>query len=391
MLFGVSGGIAAYKAADYARGLCALGARVIPILTRHALEFVSPLTFAALTGEEAHTDLFAEDRAASIPHVKLARSADLILVAPATANILAKAAHGLADDLLTTLLLSATGPVVFCPSMNPTMFAHLATQANLDRLSKLNYHIVKPGTGMTACGEKGRGRMAEWPAVRESVLTALTSQNLEGTNVLVAAGPTREAIDPVRFLSNRSSGRMGYAVAQVARRRGARVTLVSGPVVLPAPPGIELHQVENVREMEEAMKTLAPKARVIVMTAAVADYTPSEVAQNKIKKDASELVLRLVRTPDILTGLVKERRPNQLIVGFCAETHNLESEARRKVRVKGVDLLVANDVSQAGAGFDVPTNRVLLITPDKTVEAFPLLQKEVVAEKIWDRITALLG
>ena len=390
VLLGITGGIAAYKAADYSKKIRALGARVIPVMTGHATEFVSPITFAALTGEKVYTDLFCVDGAETIPHIELARSADLFLVLPATANILGKAANGLADDFLSTLLLAFSGPVLFSPSMNPAMYAHPATQANIERLKELGYKVIEPETGETACGDRGRGRLAEWPAVMETILKAITPQTLRGMNVLVSAGPTREYLDPVRYISNRSSGVMGYAMARVAFRRGARVTLVSGPVSIPPPPGIKLYPVENAGEMKDMIVKLSHDAHIIVMTAAVADYAPAVKADRKIKKDAAELHLDLVRTTDILSRLAKSRRGGQIIVGFCAETRDLKAQALTKIRRKGADLLIANDVSQPDAGFDSSNNRVLIVSADGEVDALPLLHKEEVGEKVWDRIQDLL-
>jgi phosphopantothenoylcysteine decarboxylase / phosphopantothenate---cysteine ligase len=390
VLLGITGGIAAYKAADYSKKIKALGARVIPLMTRHATEFVSPITFAALTGEKVYTDLFCVEGAETIPHIELARSADLFLVLPATANIIGKAANGLADDFLSTLLLAFSGPAIFSPSMNPSMYAHPATQANIKHLKALGYGVIEPETGETACGDRGRGRLPEWPVVREVMLKATTPQTLKGMNVLVSAGPTREYMDPVRYISNRSSGLMGYAMARVAFRRGARVTLVTGPVSIPHPPEIKLCPVETACEMEDIIIKLSQDAHVIIMTAAVADYTPAVKADQKIKKDAPELRLDLVRTNDILLQLVKSRKGRQIIVGFCAETQDLKAQAIKKIGLKGADLLIANDVSQPDAGFDVPNNRVLIVSADGDVEALPLLHKEEVGERIWDRIQDML-
>ncbi len=391
ILLGVTGGIAAYKAADYARRLMGLGAHIIPILTREAARFVGPVTFSALCGNEARVDLFAEDTPGSIPHIELARQADLFLIMPATANILAKCASGIADDLLTTILLCFKGPVLFCPSMNPTMYQNPATQSNLKRLIAFGYGIVEPDEGAAACGEQGRGRLARWQVIREAALSALTPRTLSGMKVLVTAGPTREPIDPVRFLSNRSSGLMGYAVAKVACRRGADVTLVTGPTDLSPPPAIEIIRVETAQEMGEAVGRIFPSVDVAVMSAAVSDYRPLIAKAEKIKKQQErKLILELVRTRDILSDMVRQKRPNQLIVGFCAETGDLEAKAIEKLREKRVDLMVANDVSEPGSGFDVETNRVLLITSEEEIESLPLLYKEEVAERVWDKVKRLI-
>ena len=390
VLLGVTGGIAAYRAADHTRELVRLGARVIPVLTRNAERFVSALTFSALAGEQAAVDVFDPGRFGPVPHISLAREADVFLVMPATADILAKAASGLAGDLLSALILAYDKPVLFCPSMNPSMYANPATRANLERLKAFGHRIVEPGEGGTACGEEGRGRLAPWDAIREAVLEQVAPRFLEGLHVLVTAGPTREPIDPVRYVSNRSSGLMGYALARVARRLGARVTLVSGPCALDPPHGVRVFRVETALEMLRAVEDAFPHADVLVMAAAVADYRPVESRDTKLKKDASRLLLALERTPDILALLASRRRPGQLIVGFCAETGDLEARALEKLARKGVDLLVANDVSEPGAGFDVATNRVLLISKEGEMEHLPLLYKEEVAERIWDRVRRLM-
>ncbi len=391
ILYGVTGGIAAYKAAEYARNLTKLGATVVPVLSRNARQFISPLTFSALTGQRSHTDLFDISGAETIPHVELARSADLFIILPATASIISKAANGLADDLISTLLLSYSGPVLFFPSMNPYMYRHAATQENLRTLGALGYGTVGPDVGETACGEVGQGRLVPWDIAREEIIAALTPSTLSGVKVVVSAGPTREPIDPVRFISNRSSGLMGYAMARVAKRRGAKVELVSGPVSLKGPPGVEFHGVETAAEMAGMVEGLSREADVVVMAAAVSDYTPRYPLDRKIKKSGSNLTLELKPVEDILSFLTSHRRSDQIIVGFCAETHDLEVNALKKKREKGVDLLVANDVSRPGAGFDVPTNEVLIIDPEEEIEQVPMLHKEEVAERIWDRIEELLS
>jgi phosphopantothenoylcysteine decarboxylase/phosphopantothenate--cysteine ligase len=390
VLLGITGGIAAYKAADYSRKIRSMGARVIPLMTGHATKFISPITFAALTGEKVYTDLFCGESAEAISHIKLARCADLFLVLPATANIISKAANGLADDFLSTLLLAFSGPVLFSPSMNPSMFSHPATQSNVERLKTLGYKVIEPGLGESACGDQGKGRLADWPVVREAILKATTLQTLKGINALISAGPTREYLDPVRYISNRSSGRMGYALAKVAFRRGAKVTLVSGPVAIPRPPQIEFFPVETARNMKDVIDRLSPHMQVIIMTAAVADYTPTIKFDRKIKKDSIKLQLDLKRTDDILSYLTKNRKDRQIIVGFCAETQNIKEQAIKKLRLKRPDLLIANDVSQLDAGFDSENNKVLIFSANGAVEALPLLHKEEVAERIWDRIQDLL-
>ncbi len=390
IILGVSGGIAAYKAAGYARELGRLGARIIPVMTRNAENFITPLTFAALTGEKVHTRTFDMEDAHEIPHISLAREADLMLFMPATANIIAKAAAGIADDLLSTLYLAYSGPAVFCPAMNPVMYQHFATRNNLDILRKRGHMVADAEQGDTACGERGPGRLASWEHIRETVIRSLTLQNLQGMKVLVTAGPTRERVDPVRFVSNRSSGRMGYAVAAEAWRRGACVTLVTGPCSISPPKGVRTILVESAADMARAVQSEAETADIVIMAAAVADYTPESVQETKIKKSSEQLVLVLKRTHDILAGLLQNRRQGQVIVGFCAETGNLKERALEKIRKKPVDLLVANDVSEPGSGFDVETNRVLLLDRDHNVQRLPLLAKEEVAVRIVDRVSALL-
>lgn len=389
ILLGVTGGIAAYKAGDYARRLIGLGARVLPVMTENATRFISALTISALTGEKVHVGLFDPDQAGSMQHISLAREADAFMVLPATADIIARASAGIADDLLSTLILSFRGPVIFFPSMNPAMYENPATRRNLASLCAAGHVVIEPETGKTACGEEGRGRLPDWPVVKQAVLKALTPQSLAGKTVLITAGPTREPIDPVRYISNRSSGRMGFDMAKVAYRRGARVMLVHGPVSIPAPPGVEVHPVETAQEMSDAVNVLSEHAHIIIMTAAVSDYTPVEKALQKIKKGADRLNLDLKKTNDILTELVKNRRKDQAVIGFCAETQNLEKEAIKKMVNKRPDLLVANDVSRQDAGFEVRTNKVLIVSRDLKVEDLPILDKEAVAEKIFDRIELL--
>jgi len=284
ILFGVTGGIAAYKAADHARGLMSMGARVIPILTKNAARFVTPLTFSAITGEKARTDLFDPDGAETIPHITLARKAELFVCMPATANFLAKAATGMADDLLTTITLATTAKRVVFPAMNPAMYENPVTQANIRRLREQGVVVVEPEEGPTACGETGKGRLPGWETIREEILAAVTPPDLEGFTVTVSAGPTREPLDPIRFLSNRSSGLMGYAIARIARRRRARVRLVSGPSSLPCPPGVDFFPVETAADMASAMGRFAKDSNVVIMAAAVADYTPAVRAGQKLKR-----------------------------------------------------------------------------------------------------------
>ncbi|MDA8161799.1 MAG: bifunctional phosphopantothenoylcysteine decarboxylase/phosphopantothenate--cysteine ligase CoaBC [Desulfobacteraceae bacterium] len=389
ILFGISGGIAAYKAGDFARGFIRLGAKVRPVMTANAAKFVSPLTISALTGEKVHLDMFDMATAETIPHISLARSADVFIVLPAAADMLAKAACGLADDLLSILLLSFRGAVVFFPSMNPAMYENRMTMRNMEILRAAGHVIAQPDAGMTACGEEGRGRLPEWPAVREIVLRAVTAQSLKGRTVIVTAGPTREPLDPVRFISNRSSGLMGFHMARIAYRRGADVVLIHGPVSAPPPPGVKTMSVETAKQMLDAVEGLSADADIIVMAAAVSDYAPLVKTEQKIKKCDEKISIDMTRTTDILARLVDRKKASQIIVGFCAETQNLEQEAVKKMANKRPDLLIANDVSRPDSGFDVNTNKVLILSRDLSAESLPLLDKEAVSEEIWDRIERL--
>ncbi len=392
IIFGISGGIAAFKAAEFARALYREGAEIVPVLTKNGARFITPLTLSALTGSRCLTGMFQEEEQEKIPHISYAKRADIFLVLPATADMLARAACGMADDLLTTMLLAFRGPVLFFPSMNPAMYEHPATQANIQRLKSLGYTVVEPGLGSVACGDFGPGRLPDYDTVHFHIRRAVTRQGLEGKKVMVTAGPTREPIDPVRFISNRSSGKMGYAVAKEAALRGAEVTLITGPVSIKPPPGTKVIRVESAAEMAQAVLSGAEGMDVIVMTAAVADYTPEERAESKIKKGPhQELTIRLKRTVDILSELGSGKRPGQILVGFCAETEELVENARKKLFSKGLDLIVGNNILEEGAGFDVDTNRVIILDREENLVELPLLPKEEIAEAIWHRIEELLA
>ena len=390
ILVGVSGSIAAFKAAGWVHALAGEEARVTVIMTRSAVRFVSELTFAALSANRVHVDMFSPDPDRAMAHITLARDADLILVAPATAHTIARLAGGLADDLLTTSVLAAAGkPVVICPAMNSAMYLHQATRDNILRLRQLGYLVVEPGCGRLACGEEGQGRLPEWECVREQLLACCTEQDLAGKKVLVTAGPTREDIDPARYISNRSSGKMGFAVARTARRRGAEVTLVTGPVDLDDPPYIKVVRVTSAREMRSAVLRCREEADVIVKAAAVADFRPAQSATHKVKKQTAPPVIDLVGNEDILAELGEGKRDDQLLVGFAAESRDLENEGRRKLRQKNLDLVVVNDISRSDAGFAADTNQVLLI--DRSgCRSLPLMSKEETADLIWDHIAGLL-
>ena len=388
ILFGITGSIAAFKAAGWVHALAKEEARVTVVMTRSATRFVSSLTFAALSGNRVYADMFAEGENEAMAHITLPQTTDIVLVAPATAQTIARLAHGMADDLLSTAVLASNVPVVVCPAMNSNMLAHPATQRNLDTLKELGYVVVDPDSGLLACGDEGAGRLPEWDGVREILLGLFAEDDLAGQEVLITAGPTREPLDPARYLSNRSSGKMGYALARTARRRGASVTLISGPVHLDPPPGVDLVQVLTAREMKEAVGKYADSSSVIVKAAAVADFRPIIVSEQKIKKVNAALQLELIPNPDILAGLGKKRKDNQLLVGFAAESNNHEVEGLRKLKDKNVDLMVVNDIMGEKTGFDVDTNQVTLISQDG-VEQLDLMSKEETANRIWNRVVSL--
>lgn len=394
IVLGVTGGIAAYKTIQVARDLTRLGGEVDVVLTRSAEKFVAPLTFEGVTGRPVLTDLFSAEGAAL--HVRLGRDADVVCVAPATADFIARAAHGRADDLICTTLLATRAPVVVCPAMNDRMYAHAQVQENLEHLrDRLGYQIAGPVEGALAVGEgAGPGRMIEPWQIEESIGRALgTDPALLGRQVLVTAGPTHEPIDPVRYVGNRSSGRMGYAIAQAAWRRGAEVTLVSGPSSLDPPFGVEVVRVETAQEMHDAVAARIGGSDVNVFSAAVADFRPADAKDSKVKRAATgdALTVDLTENPDVANDTRAARKAGSLNVGFALETDDMLAHAAEKLARKGFDLLVANDATEEGAGFDVSTNRVTLLTPDGSSEALPLLSKDEVAEEILDRVAPLLG
>jgi len=390
---GVSGGIAAYKAAEIVRLLQDRGIRVQVVMTAAAQEFVRPLTFAALSGEKVITSMFGSgsgDEAnveSAIEHIAIAQAIDALLVAPATADVLARFAQGIANDFLSTLYLATTAPVVVAPAMNVNMWNHAATQANLEILRKRGVRIVEPGQGYLACGMTGAGRLAENETIVAAVMEALgASQDLAGETVLVTAGPTREKIDPVRYLTNRSSGRMGYAIAEAALRRGARVLLVSGPTGIAAPGAAELTQVETAEEMLAAVLRLLPQSTVVIKTAAVADFRPKAAAAQKIKRKG-EMTLELEPTADILAEVARHKT-SQVVVGFAAETENVLENARKKLASKSLDAIVVNDVSREGVGFDSDRNAATIISQSEVVEV-PETSKWEVAHRVLDQVVKL--
>lgn len=390
---GVTGGIAAYKAAEIVRLLQDRGIRVQVIMTRAAQEFVRPLTFAALSGEKVITSMFSPDEEqqpnidSAIEHIAVAQSIDALLVAPATADVLAHFAQGIASDFLTTLYLATTAPMVVAPAMNVNMWNHPATQSNLEILRKRGVRIVEPGAGYLACGMTGPGRLAENETIVAAVLEALgASQDLSGETVLITAGPTREKIDPVRYLTNRSSGRMGYALAESALRRGARVLLISGPTSLTPPGAAEVTWVESTEEMRDAVLKLLPQASMVIKTAAVCDYRPKSAARQKLKRKGP-MILDLEATPDILQE-ISGKKKSQIVVGFAAETENVLENARQKLLSKNLDAIVVNDVSREGVGFDSDRNAVTIITREDVVEV-PETTKWEVAQQVLDQVVHL--
>ncbi|MCL1980267.1 MAG: bifunctional phosphopantothenoylcysteine decarboxylase/phosphopantothenate--cysteine ligase CoaBC [Proteobacteria bacterium] len=385
ILFGVTGSIAAYKAADWLRSLVKEEAMATVVMTEAAARFVSPLTFSALSGQAVYHDMFDQAPDLVMAHINLSRGADAILVAPATAQTIARLAHGMADNLLSTVILAARIPVVICPAMNSQMLSHPATQDNIRRLASFGYHFVQPGRGELACGEIGDGRLADWDAAREKLLSLFAPDDLKGQTVLITAGPTREALDPARFLSNRSSGKMGFALARTARRRGATVILVAGPVQLPDPPEIEVVHVTTAEEMRRAVMDRAATAHVVVKSAAVADFRPSTYADHKIKKTPQGIQIDLIKNPDILAELGAHRLSGQILVGFAAESRDHAGEGQRKLIEKNVDLMVVNDILGKATGFDVETNQVTLMDREAAV-TLPLLSKEETADRIWDKV-----
>lgn len=387
---GITGSIAAYKAVSLAGLLTRTGVDVHVVMTKAALKFIAPTTFHAITKHYVHTDMFVHSPDLKMPHIELAQKADLIVIAPATANILGKVAHGIADDLLTTIVMAATCPVLFCPAMNLHMYQNPVTQANLARLKELDYHLLEPGTGYLACGGQGPGRFPEPEEVFERVTQLISpAGDLEGMAILVTAGGTREPLDPVRFLSNRSSGKMGFALARAAVSRGARVTMVAAPTSLLPPSGVEFIPVETALEMHQTVMDYFPQMDVVIKAAAVADYRPARTSRQKIKKGSDHLVLELEKNPDILLELGRRKQPRQVLVGFAAETENLVEAALEKVEKKNLDLLVANDVTQPGAGFETDTNIVKLIYRNGEVVNLPLMNKPDLAGRILDAVLLL--
>jgi phosphopantothenoylcysteine decarboxylase/phosphopantothenate--cysteine ligase len=398
VLLGVTGCIGAYKAAEILRGLQRRGVQMRVVMTRHATEFVRPLTFEALSGQPVIVEMFDRPNYATIEHISVAREANLLLVAPATANIIAKFAHGVADDFLSTVYLSNTNPVLIAPAMNVEMWNHPATRANIKILRERGVFFVEPGVGYQACGEVGMGRLAEPEEIVEraleilqSQISDLNSQDFAGEHVMVTAGPTVEDLDPVRFITNRSSGRMGYAIAEAARDRGARVTLISGPVNLPPPVNVETINVRSTREMFEAVTQRIHDVTVFIGSAAVADFRPASRAAQKIKKDGRKTIaIELEETEDIIAAVGADpNRQGRIVAGFAAESQSLLEYAERKLREKGLDLIVANDITRDDAGFDVETNAATILKRDGSRVELPLQSKRELAGRLLDEIAKL--
>jgi len=388
IVLGVTGGIAAYKAAELVRELVRSGAEVFVVMTRGAQEFITPLTLQTLSGNKVATELFSLLEESEIGHISLADRADILVIAPATANMIGKIAGGIADDMLSTVVMATQAPVLLAPAMNVHMWENSITQENIQKLRARGYHFIDPEAGELACGYEGKGRLAEIPAIVEEVQTLLSPKDYSGETILVTAGPTEEPIDPVRFLSNRSSGKMGFAVSRAARRRGAQVTLVSGPTALTPPAHLRFIPVRTAAQMREAVLENLQAASIVVMAAAVSDFRPQGTREEKIKKSKANLNLLLELNPDILYE-AGQKKGTRLLIGFAAETHDLLQNARQKLAEKNLDLIVANDVSLPGAGFAADTNIVKLIDRRGNIEELPLMGKEEVADLILDRLVKL--
>lgn len=390
IIAGITGGIAAYKAPELVSRLVKAGADVHVIMTESATNFIAPLTLQTISRNPVSTSMFELPREWEVQHVSLADRADLLVVAPATANVIGKVCAGIADDMLTTAIMATKAPVLFAPAMNVHMYENPILQANIANLISYGYHFLEPDSGRLACGYEGKGRLPEIDLIFKKISGLVSNiKDLAGKTVLVTAGPTREYIDPVRFISNGSTGKMGYAIAEAAQIRGARVILVSGPVSIPAPPNVTLVPVNSAREMFDAVITYYPGADIVIKTAAVADYHPKEKLANKMKKEDGDWILELSRNPDILKHIGKDKG-NRVLVGFAAETENLLENAAKKVREKNLDFIVANDITQPGAGFGADTNIVKFLYSDGRVEQLEKMGKQDVAHQILDRIIGLL-
>lgn len=391
ILIGVTGGIAAYKTASLASMLVKLHADVHVIMTKNAQKIIGPVTFEALTGNKVIDDVFDRDSGYHVAHIAMAHEADVVMIAPASADMIAKLAHGIADDMLSTTMLAVRAPVYIAPAMNTLMYEHPATQENIQKLKEFGYHVVEPAEGYLACGDTGKGKMPEPEQLLEYIIQeAAFEKDLAGKKVLVTAGPTREAIDPVRYITNHSTGKMGYALARNAARRGAEVTLVTGPSDLRVPLFVEAVHVTTAQEMFEAVDARFDEQDIVIMSAAVADYRPEKTANEKIKKKDGFNVLELERTKDILGTMSERKRQGQFLCGFSMETENLLENSRKKLEQKKLDMVVANNLRIKGAGFGTDTNIITTITKDQ-VQEFPLMSKDDVAGKVMDEILSMLS
>lgn len=386
ILLGITGGIAAYKTPSLVRLIVQSGMDAHIVMTRAATNFVTPMTLATLSGNPVHEDMWADRRLPSVEHISLADLPDLAVIAPATANVIGKIANGIADDLLTTVFMAIRSPILICPAMNVNMYRNPVVQANIIKLQQLGYDVIEPESGWLACGWEGEGRMPEPETIMARIRSILSPRDLEGERILVTAGPTEEPLDPVRFLTNKSSGKMGVAVAKRAVARGANVTLIAGPMKVAAPDGVTHIPVRTALEMHDQVMEAFPAVDVVIKAAAVADFRPAVARESKIKKDEAGNSLELVKNPDILKILGRKKHKNQVLVGFAAETRDAVKNAKRKLKQKNLDMLVLNDVSQAGAGFDYDTNIVRLLYRDSGEEQLDIMSKEKVADTILDRV-----
>lgn len=389
VLLGVTGGIAAYKAANLASMLCKLHANVHVIMTKNACNFINPITFETLTGNKCLTDTFDRNFEFEVEHISLAKRADVVMIAPATANVIAKLAHGLADDMLTTTVLACTCPKIVAPAMNTRMYENPVTQDNLALLEKYGFTRIEPATGMLACKDVGRGKLPEEMLLRDAILRAVArKKEFAGKKVLVTAGPTQEAIDPVRYITNHSSGKMGYAIAKEAMLRGADVTLVTGKTALTPPPFVKVVPVTSAADLFAAVTAVSNEQDIIIKAAAVADYRPAHVADEKLKKKEGDMQIELTRTEDTLQYLGDHKRPGQLLCGFAMETSDMEAHAKEKLIRKHLDMIVANNVKTEGAGFGTDTNVVTMITKD-TMKQLTIRSKEEIAQELFDTLLQL--
>lgn len=389
VLLGISGGIACYKAAELTSLLVKQHADVHVIMTKGATEFMTPLTFEALTGNKVHTDIFDKDSGTEIPHISLSEKADVLIIAPATANVAAKAANGIADDMLTSLILASSCPKIIAPAMNTRMYDNPVTQDNLNKLRSYGWDVITPDEGRLACGTTGRGKLPSPERLLDAVLHhTAKNKDMAGLKVLVTAGATREAIDPVRFITNHSTGKMGYAIAENAALRGAEVTLITGKTELSAPYGVKVIEISSAKEMFEAVKENSDNTDIIIKAAAVADYRPKSVSEDKIKKSEGEAVIELERTDDILKHLGAHKKEGQLLCGFSMETRDLLENSRKKLKAKNLDMICANSLKTEGAGFGTATNVITVITENEETE-LPLMTKKEAADKILTRLLSM--